>query len=212
MSDIYFQGYRTELKPFIPENAKKILEIGCGEGGFYSNFDANVEYWGVEPNNDAYQISNQKLHKVLNGVYDDIENDLPNNYFDLIVCNDVIEHMIDHDKFLEKIKSKMTNNGQILMSISNVCYLPNLFELLIKKDWEYKDAGILDRTHLRFFTKKSLIRTLNQHNFDIVSIEGINGIKKIKSKFIRMISIAFLCVFGQSDILYLQFACLIKLK
>lgn len=211
----YFEHKREELKPFIPNKsnqAQKVLEIGCGYGGFLENFDYLVEYWGVEPNQQAFEISNQKLFKVYHGIYDDVEDQLPNGYFDLVVCNDVIEHMIDHDEFFEKIKSKLAPNGHILMSIPNVRYLLNMKELLIHQDWQYKDAGILDRTHLRFFTKKSLMRTLKQHNYEILSIEGINGINKISNGLIRNLAKLFMKVIGQSDMLYLQFACVVRLK
>lgn len=209
MTDVYFKGYRTELRPFIPQNAKKILEIGCGEGGFRTNFGDDVEYWGVEPNSGVAFVSKEKFYKVLNGVYDDVENELPDHYFDLIVCNDVIEHMIDHDAFFEKIKNKMKPDGKMLMSIPNVRYITNLIKLLIKQDWEYKDFGILDRTHLRFFTKKSLKNTLNAHNYEIIQFQGVN---KVKDTIVTVIPQIFLRLFGQSDTLYPQFACVVKVK
>lgn len=209
MSELYFKGHRTELKPFIPKGVKKILEIGCGEGGFRTNFDDDVEYWGVEPNPDVAFMSKEKFYKVLNGIYNDVENELPDHYFDLIVCNDVIEHMIDHDDFFEKIKSKMAKDGQMLMSIPNVRYITNLIKLIIKKDWQYKDEGILDRTHLRFFTEKSLKNTLNEHNYQIIEFQGINT---IRNTFITIILQLILRILGHSDTLYLQFACLVKTK
>ena len=209
MNDIYFKGYRSELKPFIPQDCQRILEIGCGEGGFHTNFPEGVEYWGVEPNKAAHAISKDKLHKVLNGIYDDVAHELPDGYFDLIVCNDVIEHMIDHDAFFEQIKSKMTTDGQLLMSIPNVRFLPNLIHLMFGKDWQYQDEGILDRTHLRFFTKKSLIRTLNEHNFCIHTLESINIIPNtLRTIFPKII----MKLLGHDDTLCLQFACVVKLK
>lgn len=209
MSELYFKGHRPELKPFIPKGVKKILEIGCGEGGFRTNFDDDVEYWGVEPNSEVGFVSKEKFYKVLNGIYDDVANDIPDHYFDLIVCNDVIEHMIDHDDFFEKIKSKMAKDGQILMSIPNVRYIPNLLNLIFKKEWEYQDAGILDRTHLRFFTEKSLKSTLMKHHYEIIKCERIN---KVKDTIFTVFPQIVLRTLGQSDTLYLQFACVAKLK
>ena len=51
-----------------------------------------------------------------------------------------------------------------------------LYHLIVKKDWQYQDHGVLDRTHLRFFTKKSLIRLIGKSGFEISSIEGINSV------------------------------------
>lgn len=146
---------------------------------------------------------------MLNGTYDDVSGDLPDNYFDLIVCNDVIEHMIDHDDFFEKIKQKMAPNATILMSIPNVRYIRNLLRLLLFKDWQYEDAGVLDRTHLRFFTEKSLRNTLCSHHYEILKFQRIN---KVKNRYYTIIPEILLRLLGQSDTLYLQFACVVRLN
>lgn len=205
--DNYFKGYRNELEKFIPNNVKTVLEIGCGEGGFRASFDNNVEYWGVEPNKEVYKIAESKLYKVLNATYEEVEQDIPDNYFDLIVCNDVIEHMIDHDKFLENIKSKIKDDGYLLISIPNVRYIYNLYNLIFKKDWKYEKQGVLDKTHLRFFTKKSLIDTLTRHGYKIEKFEGINTVNPSGPKsLIKYLLLAS----GNKDTLHLQFCAVLK--
>ena len=111
------------------------------------------------------------------GFYDDIESQCPDCYFDLIICNDVIEHMIDHEKFLIDIKKKMKPDAVIVGSIPNIRYYQVLFNLVFKKDWQYKETGVLDRTHLRFFTEKSLKRTFKKCGFNIEKFNGINRVK-----------------------------------
>ena len=106
----------------IPTDIHKVLEIGCGKGNFKTHFPDSIEYWGVEPNAEARAEAEQRFHKVLAGLYDDVEAELPEQYFDLIVCNDVIEHMPDHDAFLEQIKRKLAPGGRLLISIPNVRY------------------------------------------------------------------------------------------
>ena len=95
--------------------------------------------------------------------------------FDVVVCNDVIEHMADHDKFLRDIKGKLAFNGCLVGSVPNVRYFGNLFKLLAKKDWKYEDQGVLDRTHLRFFTEKSLSRTFCDNGYIVNELRGINS-------------------------------------
>jgi hypothetical protein len=85
--------------------------------------------------------------------------------------------MNDHNLFFKTIKKKMTEKGFLIGSIPNVRFYSNLFRLLILKDWKYQDAGILDNTHLRFFTKKSLTRALLENGFSIDKLKGINGTK-----------------------------------
>lgn len=177
----YFQQARTELVPFLPEHYSKVLEIGCGEGTFWSLLkNDDLEIWGVEPNPSAAIVARRKAHQLYESQFEDCVEGLPNNYFDLIICNDVIEHMPDHDQFFEQIKKKIKPEGCLIGSIPNVRYYQTLRSLLFKKDWPYEDAGVLDRTHLRFFTGKSLRRTFEEHGFTIESFAGINSPGRFK--------------------------------
>ena len=73
----------------------------------------------------------------------------------------------------------------------NVRYYRNLFNVVVARDWEYEDAGILDRTHLRFFTFKSLYRTLDQAGFQIRKFEGINNGFGVRLELWSLASAAF---------------------
>lgn len=172
----YFEANRHEVASLLPGTYSKVLEIGCARGGFSAHLLSPCEYWGIEPNQQAAQAAGERLERVLVGTYDEVKSQLPNGYFDLVVCNDVIEHMVDHDEFLHGIKQKMTNGGVIIGSIPNVRHITALAKLLIAKDWPYSESGILDRTHLRFFTKKSLRRTFDSHGFKIDVIRGLASV------------------------------------
>ena len=158
----------------LPEQYSKVLEVGCGEGNFRINLSQENEYWGVEPIEASARKASKKLDKVLIGTFNEMFDQIPDDYFDLVICNDVIEHMTDHEEFFQSIKKKIKKEGCLVASIPNVRYILNLIELIVKKDWEYKDAGILDRTHLRFFTEKSLKRTIIDSGFEIDQFKGIN--------------------------------------
>ena len=158
----------------LPEQYSKVLEVGCGEGNFRINLSQENEYWGVEPIEASARRASKKLDKVLIGTFNEMFDQIPDGYFDLVICNDVIEHMTDHEEFFQSIKKKIKKEGCLVASIPNVRYILNLIELLVKKDWEYKDSGILDRTHLRFFTEKSLKRTIIDSGFEIDQFKGIN--------------------------------------
>jgi 2-polyprenyl-3-methyl-5-hydroxy-6-metoxy-1,4-benzoquinol methylase len=96
---IYYEQGRSEVAKFLPNNYSKVLEIGCGTGNFYGNVRQDCEYWGIEPLRAAAQSASKKLHKVLIGKFEEVNQQLPDYYFDLVICNDVIEHMSDHDAF-----------------------------------------------------------------------------------------------------------------
>lgn len=202
----YYIGCRPEVATFLPKHYTRVLEIGCGEGGFRANLRSDCEYWGVEPVASVAKTAELILDRVLNGTYEAVENELPDGYFDLIICNDVIEHMVSHDQFLNDIRKKMTVDGCIVGSIPNVRYLPVLFSLLVKKEWKYEACGVLDRTHLRFFTERSLRRTFIKHHYDIKVMTGINPISTTRYRAIwPFIKILLGLIFGQ-DIMFIQFA------
>ena len=199
---VYSQAIRPEMLEFLPSEYSKVLEVGCNVGNFRQFLNKPCEYWGIEPFEEAAKIAKIKMDKVLVGFYDKVADKIPDNYFDLIIANDVIEHMEKPWDFLQSIKTKMTANASIILSIPNVRYYHNLKELLYRKDWKYKNKGILDITHLRFFTEKSIVRLLNECGFEIEKMEGINPVKIRK----RTLPIYWLIkfIFG-SDIEFLQF-------
>ena len=206
----YFQKIRTEMIKYIPENSKTILDIGCATGAFLEEIqkDKTIETWGVEIFEESAKIAETKLHKVLNCSVELALEKLPLGYFDCIICNDVLEHLVDPFIVLKNIKNLLSTNGKLITSIPNVRFIPNLHKLVIKKDWKYENwGGILDDTHLRFFTEKSIINTFNDCGYTVDLIEGINPIKLIKYKIFIFLT------FGMfRDSKYLQFASVCSVK
>ncbi len=189
----YYQNTRDDLIPFLPGNYHKVLEIGCGEGNFWKLLrqDEPLEIWGVEPNQNAAIVARRHAHQLYECTFDECVDGLPNNYFDLIICNDVIEHMPDHDLFFEQIKNKMNADGHLIGSLPNVRFYPVMRNLIFKKDWPYENAGVLDRTHLRFFTRKSMQRCFEEHEFNIIKLGGVNSPGRFKF-FILFLNILLL--------------------
>jgi 2-polyprenyl-3-methyl-5-hydroxy-6-metoxy-1,4-benzoquinol methylase len=171
----YAPSERSEVARLLPESYRNVLEVGCAKGGFRASLDKNAEVWGIEPNPSAAQVAAAAGYRIIVGTYDCVASQCPDKYFDLVVCNDVIEHMVDHDKFLEEIKSKLKPGGVIVGSVPNVRYFGNIFKLVFKRDWEYVEQGILDRTHLRFFTEKSLRRSFLSHGYKVDALIGVNS-------------------------------------
>lgn len=200
----YYTNRRTEMVQFLPRSYHSVLEIGCGEGGFADNLDPGCEHWGVEPNEAAVVVASRRIQRVLAGGYAEVESQLPDGYFDLVICNDVIEHMPDHDAFLTRIRKKMKDGGSLVASIPNIRYYYCLRELLLRKDWVYRDHGVMDRTHLRFFTENSIRRSMTDNGFVIEAMHGINRLRGVKKVF-RALFFVVLTFGYYRDILYPQF-------
>jgi 2-polyprenyl-3-methyl-5-hydroxy-6-metoxy-1,4-benzoquinol methylase len=202
----YYGHMRPEMLSLIPYSAKKTLEIGCAQGNFSSQLvKEGVETWGVEPDIDSAKMAGKKLYKVLEGTLDATINELPDNYFDVIILNDVLEHLLYPWDDLKKLKLKLASDGVIISSIPNVRYTKNLFNLLVRKDWEYKESGILDSTHFRFFTRKSIRSLYHKSGYSVQSIKGINCTKSVLFFPIALL-LNILLLGTQLDIFYMQFA------
>lgn len=185
---------------FISGRPSRILEVGCADGCFRSNVSWPCEYWGVEPVPAVAARASQTLSRVLTGTYDAVAAELPEGYFDLIVCNDVIEHMMNPADFLRSVRARLSPQGQLIGSVPNVRYLLNLINLLIRKEWRYEEGGVLDATHLRFFILKSLARLLRETGFRIERLQPIGPDRYVRLK--RCMGIAVWCV--GTDVLYAQ--------
>jgi 2-polyprenyl-3-methyl-5-hydroxy-6-metoxy-1,4-benzoquinol methylase len=196
---------------FVPPNHKLVLDIGCGTGGFISSIPDCHERWGIEPTN-AGLAAKDKLTHLLSATFDDAKHQLPRKYFDLVICNDVIEHMIDHRAFLTELREYIAPNGMLIGSLPNILFYNTLFRMLLEKDWKYTDAGILDRTHLAFFTEKSLRETLGATGYQVVSTAGLHRdhvVEKTRKNFryLRLARALSKISFGHfSDIRFFQLA------
>jgi len=206
----YFYNLRTEMLKFIPHNAVSFLEVGCGEGSFLRSLMAeDREIWGVEMNMEAAEKAKEVCEFVLTGSFETVFEQLPKKHFDCIVFNDVLEHMYAPWEVLRQVKSLLSDEGVIVSSIPNFRYISNLIlEIVWKGEFRYKpEGGILDDTHIRFFTSKSIVRMYSEQGFEIVLHEGIKPCKSWKEKLFIFFSFGIL-----KDARFKQFATVAKVK
>lgn len=199
----YYNQVRTEMLSFVPRSAKTILEVGCADGNFGALLKARNDavVWGLELEPKVAELAARKLDKVITGSADESLAALPDHYFDCIVCNDVLEHLPFPETILFALKRIMSPGAVLVGSIPNVRYFPVLLDLVWNADWKYTDDGVLDRTHLRFFTGKSLERFLKQTGYELLSIQGINPTPGIRARILRIVT------FGRfSDCQFRQYA------
>lgn len=205
----YYNKIRYEMLKYLPKNAKTILEIGCGNGSFISEIKKTIdgEFWGIELMPDEAEEAKIVMDKIFVGLCEDFIDDLPDNYFDAIYFNDVLEHLFDPKTVLIRLKKKLSSKGIIISSIPNIRYHSALKMLCIQKDWKYEGFGVMDFTHIRFFTKKSIRRLYEEAGYNVLTNEGINRTKSIKP---YLYNIPFL--FTQMDIFHLQYATVAAVK
>ena len=200
----YFVNPRREMLAYMPSSARRVLEAGCGAGEFGRLLrDARgCETWGIEHNPDAARAAAEVFDRVICSDLPAAVDGLPLGYFDCIYFNDVLEHLEHPDAILRRVAPSLAPHGRVVASVPNVRYIGNLYELLIHRDWRYRDDGILDRTHLRFFTEKSIRRMFKENGYEVLRLEGINPTRRVLFPIVNALALGTL-----ADARFLQFAC-----
>lgn len=203
----YFSQTRTEMLEVIPLQARRVLEIGCGNGSFGERLktERNVEVWGIERDRTAVAMARAKLDRVIEGDVLEELTRLADERFDCVICNDVLEHLVDPYSVLTAIKSLLNPTGLVVCSIPNIRYFRNFFAFVVKGDWHYEESGIMDKTHLRFFTRKSILDTFIALGYSIEQLDGINATTSWRVKLLNFATLGFF-----DDTRYLQYRCVAK--
>lgn len=199
----YYYHQRPEIMPFVPPTVRSALDIGCGNGLFGAMLKEKraCRVWGIEPNRDAANEARNKLDHVINGLFAKDVPELSGQKFDAIFFNDVLEHLADPFETLNQCRGLLNSGGYVIASIPNIRWYPVMMSLLRYKDFKYENAGVMDKTHLRFFTHKSMLRMFEDAGYKIVRSEGIN--KNTNFTWFNMLN--FLLFKTQEDMKFPQF-------
>lgn len=171
---VYADAGRHEMLTFVPEAATTVLDVGCWRGGFGAALKAarpHVVVTGIEPFPDAAGQAATRLDRVIVGLYPEV---LPaGERFDCIVFNDVLEHMADPWETLKVTSGRLNPGGRIVASLPNVRHWNVVWSLLRAGTWTYREEGILDRTHLRFFTRSSMVDLFASCGYRVERMEPV---------------------------------------
>ena len=199
----YYSNPRPEMQALCPTGVSKILDIGCGSGAMLKELKTKygVEAWGVEFMEERAAIAKEHLDSVICKTAENCIDDLPDAFFDVIYFNDVLEHLANPNQLLLQIKKKLVPGGKIISSIPNARFHKVFGQYVFKKDWKYQKAGIMDFTHLRFFTSKSIKRMFAEAGYEVVQHKGINKTRSVMPYFYNI-----LLFFTAGDMFYPQYA------
>jgi GT2 family glycosyltransferase/ubiquinone/menaquinone biosynthesis C-methylase UbiE len=186
----YYNQARLDLLPLVPQEAKVILDIGCGRGLMgkaLKERNNSITVWGIEIDSEAAQEAQKNLDYCLVADLEKlVENGLNLPQFDCIIFADILEHLRDPWSVLKRFATYLHSSGRI------VCSLPNIRHYKIIKDilrdrWQYREEGILDETHLRFFSLASIKRIFALGGYEIDLIKR----KKKASNFMKWLNFFF---------------------
>ena len=169
----------TKLYRFIERDATsacaRVLEVGCHTGYFGAALKAcGFEVWGIEPDASAAAVAQSHLDRVLVGSVERYLNapELDGERFDYVVFGDVLEHLSDPHAVLAGCGRLLREHGAVVASIPNVAHAAVRLMLLSGR-WDYAENGILDDTHLRFFTVSSIHNLFESAGFDVEDVDTI---------------------------------------
>ncbi len=172
MSDSnYYGNINIELLRWIPLAARRVLELGCGEAALARAYKARnpaAEYVAVEAHPPAAAIARTRVDHLIEADFMAMDTDAiaALGLFDVIVLGDVLEHLPDPWRALKTLSGMLTPQGRVALSVPNVSHWSALANLM-SGNWPAEDAGLFDRTHLRFFTLASLQTILAQSSLTI---------------------------------------------
>jgi len=173
-ADLYYRNPRPELHKLIPLTATSILDIGCGSGVLGEALKARqaCTVVGIEMVEEAAELAKSKLDKVFTGTIEQHLSQLEYGNFDCIIMADVLEHMVDPYTLLHDLKALFSPTGRAVISLPNVRHW-SVLKGLLEGRFEYQNEGILDRTHLRFFTMSSAVAMINGAGYDVDQIHAV---------------------------------------
>ncbi len=154
----YYESEREDIIALIPPDALRVLDVGCGFGLMGKKLkekNGAVEVIGIEAEEKASEAAKDNINKVITGDVENIKMPFENGYFDCLVYGEVLEHLRDPWRILREHARYLRKSGCCIVSMPNISHY-SIIEGLLKDRWDYKESGILDNTHLRFFTIGSI--------------------------------------------------------
>lgn len=174
----------VEFIQAIRPTGLKILEVGCASGYLGAHLkELGHHVTGVELDTESAQLARQVLDEVHCTSIERFYEDHAERKFDIICFGDVLEHLLDPKDVLKRSILQLSPDGHIICSVPNIAHgitRGSLFE----GNWDYADLGIMDRTHLRFFTKKTFIDLLLSSSLTINKLQATKAsIEKVGRQF-----------------------------
>jgi 2-polyprenyl-3-methyl-5-hydroxy-6-metoxy-1,4-benzoquinol methylase len=171
MSQDYFEHVRSDIKPLLPSTASRVLDIGCGAGStsaWLKTIYPNALTIGLEGNATLLAVLEKNVDEArivdLNHPLPDVGNP------DLVLLLDVLEHLVHPDQLLAQVVDLMADDATIIVSLPNIAHISVAARLFFMGRFDYREAGILDGTHLRFFYRDSIFSLIEGAGLELISL------------------------------------------
>lgn len=182
MDDAYFDTARREILPHLPARVGRMLDLGCGTGATTAAVRQVREVsWagGVEYLPEVAAKAEGRFDRLWIGdaALADLEAEIAPATLDLVLCLDVLEHMADPWAMVRRLSTLLAPGGRLIVSVPNIRHYRFIWRLLARGDFHYRDFGLLDRTHLRFFVKATAIELATAGGLSLVEARSVQELK-----------------------------------
>jgi 2-polyprenyl-3-methyl-5-hydroxy-6-metoxy-1,4-benzoquinol methylase len=194
-TDSYYGNYRQDILPLVPKHVGKVLEIGCGTGNTLAYLKANGYCdWvcGVELFPNAAREAAPKLDKLYEDNVEEMRLQIEPASIDMILCLDVLEHLVNPQKVVAYLHTLLAPGGVMIASIPNVRHHSVVVPLVLQNSWDYRDSGVLDNTHLRFFVRRSAVELMKSSGLRLEKSIGSNFYSDRWDKVLNTLSLGLL--------------------
>ncbi|MBF0359168.1 MAG: methyltransferase domain-containing protein [Magnetococcales bacterium] len=185
------ENHNPDLLRLIPETATNLIEIGCSSGALareYKKLHPNCNYFGVDVDSKYVQMAGRYCDETLVADIETVDNSFftQHKHRDCWVFGDTLEHLKNPWDVLQSIRGVIPSRGAVVACLPNAQHWSLQVRLSIG-DFRYEESGLLDRTHLRWFTRETLQRLFLESGYNKVECFPRIFNEPAKNKFIPLI-------------------------
>lgn len=166
----YYQELRLPMLSLVRGRPKSVLEIGCASGQTlaYLREQGASHTVGIEYSADAAELAKERgVGRIIVADIERLELDLEPSSFDLLIAGHVLEHLANPWEVLKKLRKLLKPGGQLVCGLPNVRHHSVVLPLILRGKWQYEPSGIMDWTHLRFFSRGTAVELIGNAGFEV---------------------------------------------
>ena len=155
----------------LVDDGSRVLDVGCSSGYLARPLaERGCTVVGIEQDPTAAALAREVCEQVLVGDVETMDLPFKPGSFDVVLCGDLLEHLRDPEAFMARVRPLLADGGRLVLSTPNVANWANRLGLLAGR-WTYSDRGILDRTHVHLFTRRTLVETLERAGYRVAELD-----------------------------------------
>jgi 2-polyprenyl-3-methyl-5-hydroxy-6-metoxy-1,4-benzoquinol methylase len=166
--DAYYASTRDDIVDGLPRPVGSVLDVGCGSGGVGPGLRraGATRLTGIEVVPEQAELARSEYDEVVAAPVEEALARLEGP-FDTILCLDVLEHLVDPEHVMRSLREVAAPGARLQVSLPNARYLGLVYDLVFKGTFGYTDWGHRDKTHLRWFTRRDIVESMERSGWSV---------------------------------------------